>query len=330
VCKRACTILVHKKGNHDDPANFRPITLQSVPVNIFTSFLLNTILFLKQNGFVEQGIQKGFTHGVSGVLQHRSIMGHVITKAFLKQRSVVITLLDLKNAFGEVHHSLINSVLPYHHIPQTVQLLIANLYTGFHSSIIFYYFTTPAIPFQSEVLQSYSLSPLLFNLCFNTFIQFIKPEKYTHLGFSPYDASDCLFHPIQWFQFADDAAVLTSNERKNQLILNCFTRWCQWAYMQIHVEKYITFGIKKFSTRSLQFQPKPLINSKSLPTVKNGEPFKYLGRFFNFEMNDKDHKDLLLSSLHDMLQTDDSLHIHPKNKLLLYHRYIISKLSWHL
>ena len=37
-----------------------------------------------------------------------------------------------------------------------------------------------------------------------------------------------------------------------------------------------------------------------------------------------------MSSLHDMLQTVDSLHIHPKNKLLLYHRYILSKLSWHL
>ena len=89
--KRACTILVHKKGNHDDPANFRPITLQSVPLKIFTSCLHDTIFsFLKQNGFVEQRIQKGFTHGVSGVLEHTSMMGHVINKARLKQRSVVI------------------------------------------------------------------------------------------------------------------------------------------------------------------------------------------------------------------------------------------------
>ena len=329
--KRACTVLVHKKGNHDDPANFRPITLQSVPLKIFTSCLRDTIFsFLKQNGFIEQQIQKGFTNGVSGVLEHTSMMGHIINKARLKQRSVVITLLDLKNAFGEVHHNLINTVLSYHHIPQTVQLLVANLYTGFHSSIISDCFTTPAIPFQRGVLQGDCLSPLLFNLCFNTFIQFIKQEKYAQLGFSPHDASDRLYHPIHWFQFADDAAVVTSDERENQLLLNCFTRWCQWACMQIRVDKCITFGIKKFSTRSLQFQPKLLVNSKSVPTVKNGESFKYLGRFFNFEMSNKDHQDLLLSSLYDMLQTVDSLHIHPKKKLLLYHRYILSKLSWHL
>ena len=102
---------------------------------------------------------------------------------------------------------------------------------------------------------------------------------------------------------------------------------------EIRVDNCIVFRTNKFSTRSLQFQPKLIVNSKSVPTVKNSESFKYLGRFFNFEMNSKDHKDhkdLLLSSLHDVLKTVDTLHIHPKNKLLLYHRYILSILSWYL
>ena len=105
------------------------------------------------------------------------MMGHIINEARLKKRSVVITLLDLKNAFREVHHHLINSVLSYHHIPQTVQLLIANLYTGFHSSIISDCFTTPAISFQRGVLQGDCFSFLLFNLCFNKFMRFIKQKN---------------------------------------------------------------------------------------------------------------------------------------------------------
>ena len=113
------------------------------------------------------------------------------------------------------------------------------------------------------------------------------------------------------------------------LLLNCFSRWCQWSNMFIRVDKCSFFGIKKFSTRSLQFQPKVIINSTLVPTVKNGESFKYLGRFFNFEMDNNDKKSLLLSSLQNMLKTVDSLHIHPKNKLLLYDRYVLSKLSWH-
>ena len=41
------------------------------------------------------------------------LMADIINKARIRQRSVVITLLDLKNAFGEIHHNLIQSVLDY-------------------------------------------------------------------------------------------------------------------------------------------------------------------------------------------------------------------------
>ena len=95
------------------------------------------------------------------LLEHTSMMAFVINKARLKQRSIIITLLDLKNAFGEVHHNLIKSVLEYHHIPESLQLLIANLYTDFHSHIISDSFSTPAIPCNRGVLQGDCLSPLI-------------------------------------------------------------------------------------------------------------------------------------------------------------------------
>ena len=97
----------------------------------------------------------------------------------------------------------------------------------------------------------------------------------------------------------------TLNERENQLLLNYFSRWCQWASMIIRVYKCAVFGIKKFSTNSLQFQPRLLINSKVVPPVKQSASFKYLGCFFNFDMNNKDHKDLALSNLQTMLTAID-------------------------
>ena len=47
-------------------------------------------------------------------------------------------------------------------------------------------------------------------------------------------------------------------------------------------------------------------------------------------MDKKGHKDILLFNLLAMLKNIDSLTIHPKNKLLLYDRYVLSKISWHL
>ena len=206
------------------------------------------------------------------------------TIARIKQRSLVITLLDLKNAFGEVHHNLIKSVLSYHYIPSHVQVLISSLHLDFKTSIITEEFQVPAIFVRRGVLQGDCLSPLPFNFCFNTFIQFIKTEKYQHLGFSVHDRSDRLFQPVHWFQFADDAVVVTSGEKENQILLNCFTRWCQWANFVIKVDKCVTFGVKNYLTRSIQCQPKLLINRQLVPPVENGESFKYLGRYFYFDM----------------------------------------------
>ena len=100
--------------------------------------------------------------------------------------------------------------------------------------------------------------------------------------------------------------------------------------MIIRVDKCVTFGIKKFSSRSLQYKPKLFINNEIVPTVKSGDSFKYLGRYFSFEMENEVHKEKLKSSLPDMLTRIDALPVLPKNKLLLYQRYILSKLSWHL
>ena len=154
-------------------------------------------------------------------------MAYLINHARIKQQSLVITLLDYKNAFGEVHHSLITEVLNYHHMPEEVQRLISSLYTGFHKSVITKSFATPFILVGQRVFQGHPLSPLTFNLIFNTFIRYIKSEQFEQFG---YRYSNILIPKI-WFQFAADAAVVTGLESENQVLLNVFSCWCNWSNM---------------------------------------------------------------------------------------------------
>ena len=115
---RATTILIYKKGETDNPENFRPITLEPVTLKIFTSFLHDRVFeYLMDNNYTECHYQKGFTPGMSGTFEHIAEMTHLINHSRLKQKSLTITLIDLKNAFGEVDHNLIQSVLRYHHRP---------------------------------------------------------------------------------------------------------------------------------------------------------------------------------------------------------------------
>ena len=92
--KKACTVLVHKKGDQSDPANFRPITLECTPLKFFTSCLCDSMFaLLSANGYMEHHIQKGFMPKLSGTYEHTAQLAHIIKRARIKQRSVVISHL---------------------------------------------------------------------------------------------------------------------------------------------------------------------------------------------------------------------------------------------
>ena len=99
--------------------------------------------------------------------------------------------------------------------------------------------------------------------------------------------------------------------------------------MVIRVDKCSTFGIKKSQTSSTQYLPKLLINQTKVPTVENGKSFKYLGRIFNFSMNNMDHKSEVLELVTNLMRKIDKIPCHPRNKLQLYHRFVLSKIAWH-
>ena len=46
-------------------------------------------------------------------------------------------------------------------------------------------------------------------------------------------------------------------------------------------------------------------------------------------MSYENHKIKLLSLFMSLLKDIDGLHLHPKNKLILFHKYVLSKVSWH-
>ena len=89
-------------------------------------------------------------------------MANIINTARITQRTVAITLLDIKNSFGEVHNNLISEVLRYHHVPDQIQQLIQDLYSNFQTSVVTESFRTPFIIVGRDVLKGVCLTPLTF------------------------------------------------------------------------------------------------------------------------------------------------------------------------
>jgi len=80
-------------------------------------------------------MQKGFWPGVDGVTKHVELLKYLLRFQKKKKRDIFVILLDLKNAFGEVHHSLIRFALTQHHVPDDTIELILPQYNGFFLNI---------------------------------------------------------------------------------------------------------------------------------------------------------------------------------------------------
>ena len=88
--------------------------------------------------------------------------------------------------------------------------------------------------------------------------------------------------------------------------------------------------MKKAGSSSSQCKPKLYINNELIPAIEINESFKYLGRHFDYSMSNQEHKDNLCDTVDEVLKDIDSLPLHPRIKLLIYYRCLLSKISWDL
>ena len=114
------------------------------------------------------------------------MLAHILKTAKQEQRSVTVALLDLRNAFGEVHHNLIAASLRYHHAPLDYIQMFQSIYENNFIVVSMANKVTQPIRVERGVLQGDPCSPLLFNLCFNTLMltlnQPILPKAWILVG----------------------------------------------------------------------------------------------------------------------------------------------------
>ena len=100
--------------------------------------------------------------------------------------------------------------------------------------------------------------------------------------------------------------------------------------MIVRVDKCHAFGLRKFGTSCQQVKPNLFINNEKVGAVEIGAAFVYLGRSFNFKMTSDTHKTKLIETVEKFLRAIEQLPLHPKWKLLIYNRFVLSKISWDL
>ena len=111
---------------------------------------------------------------VPGCTEHHLKLSSILAEACSAHKSLAVCWLDLANAYGSVHHSLIDFSLRHYKAPPQFLSVIQSLYSGLSARVLTAEWQTLVISLEKGVYQGDPLLVVIFNTVMNTLIDTIS------------------------------------------------------------------------------------------------------------------------------------------------------------
>ena len=97
---------------------------------------------------------------ISGCLEHTAVLSQLIREAKL-EKNLVITWLDIVNAYGSIPHNIILTALRRAHVPEEIVALVERYYVDVKIRFTTQQFTTEWQRVEREIITGCTLSVIL-------------------------------------------------------------------------------------------------------------------------------------------------------------------------
>jgi hypothetical protein len=340
----AYVVLLQKSESLDNPEEFRPIAITNTAGKLFFSIISDRLQeFMVKNKYIKTAVQKGFLFGVPGCVEHSFALVEALRRVRADKRAIVISWIDLANAYGSVKHNLVQFALNWYHVPKHIQGLIFDYYEKLCASVTTKDWATSFFDFDIGLFQGCVLSTILFDCVFNLLLDFLGPLEGKH-AVKVEDGSTAFIKA-----YADDLKIATSTPEGHQIVLDATDTWLKWSLtMRAKPRKCVCMAFRQFRKNAPPskfdnvsnkiysvYDPQLSIAGKRMKFILQDESFegthfKFLGRWLNPALDEAEVKNAFLSKTDELMKKLENNAIDGFMKLWIYQHFVLGMLSWPL
>jgi len=265
---------IYKKGERDNVANYRPITVLNTDYKTMTKALANKLAEAAPS--VIHRDQAGFLKGRS-IYDQVKLAKLTIDFGRILERNGALVMLDQEKAYDKILHPYLWKVLERFDMPRHFIRTVQRLYHQASTSVVINGVISEAFVVRRGVHQGDALSCLLFDLGIEPLAATIRASPLK--GIEIQNADEC----VKCKFFADDAtAYLHETDDFETLERRALTPWCEVSRAVFNIAKteVIPIGTAEYRTRLIETR-KTHEGAAPIPAnikiAVEGQPVRVLG-----------------------------------------------------
>jgi hypothetical protein len=234
---------IFKKGDINDPNDYRGIALSSCFSKLFLSIINERLSnYMEKNGLIDPA-QHGFRKQHS-TIDNIFVLNTLIRKAKSEKKNLYVCFVDFSKAFDRVWRTGLLYKLSNLGINDSIYSLIKSLYEDINYVIKTPNGVSSTLGSSAGVKQGCVCSPLLFNIYINDFREYLNSTPC-----NPPTLADC---EISHLLFADDLVLLSNSDKGLQRSIRELECFCQDWKLDINMSKtkIIIFNSKWSSAKT--------------------------------------------------------------------------------
>ena len=312
-------VFIPKEDGAKEVGKFRTISLLNVEGKLFFALKAKRLVnYALANKFIDTSIQKGGIPEVSGCLEHTALLSQLIREAKAGKGNLVVTWLDIANAYGSMPHSLILIALERIHVPERVIQLVKSYYADVKIRFSAKKFTTEWQKVEKGIITGCTISVILFAIAMTMLVMSVRKETKGPKTATGQEQKNTRL-------FMDDIATTTGNLVQTKYLLDKLMAKFQWADLSIKPEKCRSLVIIKGEVS----KKTPEIDGTPITSITEKQ-VKYLGKAYDKSLGDREQVEEVIKEVKSSLRKIERCRVPGRYKAWILQHMMLPKLMWPL